>query len=493
MPAITYADWSGGLDRRLPIGVQDANRLWTLENAYVTSGKKIKKRPALKIITASLTGSVGLESLNGGICVFAAVGSTFAAPAGVGLLNLTHYSPGGFATSLIDVKAAFMFEGYAYVVAVHNTTITRPPPPPGYASIGGTIVSDVYRHHYIDGSPSTLVTDGNCPHGASACVAASRIFTTGGEVVRYSAAGLPRDWTTASDAGFLPTTLQNDQRADCTAVGTFRTELVVFFAEGAQIWSVQVDPSANELTSRMYTVGTDAPYSLSSFYQDLAFLSPYGVRSIAVQQTVDRVDETDLGVPVDALTVPDMVAHAGGAEIMGIWLQQFGQYWLLLDADGTTVAYVYSFSRSAKIACWSKYIFPVLITGITTAAGKVYCRSASTLYELDPDTYTDEGTLIDVDVQMAFQDAKLPGVEKMFYGADFVFSGTADVSYLYDTSDTSMATNAQPIQGDTRTSTLVPVEVSSSAIAPRFQHSADEAFELDMVTLYFHPLSAQAS
>ena len=37
MPAITYADWSGGVDRRLPFGVQDANKLWTLQNAYITT------------------------------------------------------------------------------------------------------------------------------------------------------------------------------------------------------------------------------------------------------------------------------------------------------------------------------------------------------------------------------------------------------------------------------------------------------------------------
>ena len=42
MPAVSYLAFSGGLDRRLPINVQDASRLWTLRNAYVTTGKKIK-------------------------------------------------------------------------------------------------------------------------------------------------------------------------------------------------------------------------------------------------------------------------------------------------------------------------------------------------------------------------------------------------------------------------------------------------------------------
>ena len=493
MPAITYADFSGGLDRRLPITVQEANRLWTLKNAYITSGKRIRKRPGLKLVSSALGGSVGLESLNGGVCVFALIGSSFAPPAGVGLLNLSTYSPGEAPSTLVDVLSARMFQGFPYIVAVHNTTIARPAPPPGFASIGGTVVADVVRHHYIDGTLPTRITDANCPHGESAVVAAEHVFTTAGEVVSYSAAGDARDWTTSSDAGFLPVALRHDQRANCTAVGNFRGELAVFFSEGAQLWNVEVDPSANEFLQLLSGVGTEAPLSLDAFYQDLAFLSPYGIRSIAVQQSVERIDESDVGVQIDSLVVPSIAEHAGGAKILGAWLQQLGQYWLMFDAGGFTRAYAYSFSRSSKLACWSVYDFPVLLRGITTANGKVYVRTETSLYELDDAQHTDDGTVIEVDVQMAYQDAKLPGVEKQFYGADYVFEGTASVSYLYDPRDQSKETNAYPITGDSRAGTLIPVEVTAAAIAPRFRHAADEAFGLDMATLYYHPLSAQAS
>jgi len=495
MPAITYKEWTGGLDRRLPIGVQDANRLWTLTNAYITAGKKIMKRPGLRLLSPDLAGSVGLEALNGGVCVFASVGDAFVAPNGVGLLNLTPHSPGDFPTELVDVVSAQMFQGYPYLVAKHRTRVPRPPPPPGQVSAGGTIIAVVTRHHYVDEGPDTRVTDANCPHGDSATVAASRIFSTGGETVPYSAAGDARDWTTADDAGFLPVTLQSDQRAECAAVGTFRESLVVFFPESAQVWGVQVDPSANQLTSRIDGVGTGHPISLSSFYQDLAFLSQFGIRSITVQQQSDRIDETDIGVPVDPLVSAAVAANSGpeSAAVLGIWIQQFGQYWVLFDAGGYTQAFVYSFSRSSKLAAWSVYTFPVLLTGITTASGKAYVRTASSLYELAADQFTDDSEPIDVDVQMAFQDAKLPGVEKMFYGADFVFEGAPQLSYLYDPRDPSKETNPQTVTGDTRAGTLVPVEVSAAAIAPRFQHSADEAFSIDMVTLYYHPLSAQSS
>ena len=495
MPAVSYKEFSGGLDRTLPIGVQDANKLWTLQNAYITSGKKVRKRPGLKLVTTGLTGSVGLEAINGGLCVFAQAVDGYTAPSGVGLLELTFYSPGGFATELVDVLSAAMFQGYPYVVAVHRTRIPRPPPPPGYATIGGTVVAEVVRHHYLDGGGSTLVTDVNCSHGESATVAASRVFTIGGEVVRYSAAGDARDWTTSSDAGFLPVALQHDQREDCTAVGTFRDKLVVFFSEGAQIWDVQVDPAANAINSRIAGVGTEYPQSLASFSQDLAFASQYGLRSIAVQQSVDRIDESDIGVAIDSLTEPAAAAHdaAGGSvPVFGIWIKQFGQYWACFNAGGYTQVFAYSFSKSAKLSCWSLYTFPVLLTGITTAAGKVYARTADALYELDDTKHTDDGTTISVDVQMAFQDAKTPGVEKQWYGADFVFEGSPTVSYLYDPSDTGKETIGQVIDGDTRSAQMVPVEVTSAALAPRFTHAADEAFSIDMATIYYNTLTASA-
>ncbi len=492
MPAITYREWGGGLDRRIPLAVQEPDRLWVLKNAFITSGKKISKRPGLKLVNTGLTGSVGLEGLNGGLCVFSTVGSSFVPPSGVGVFYLTPYSPGGFITELMDVYFSKMYEGFPYVVARHRTELPNPAPPPGFASVGGTSVQTVTRHHYCDSSGGTLVTDSNCPHGSSVTIAASRVFSTGGEVVRYCAAGNAMDWTTASDAGFLPASLNQDTKEQCTAVGTFSDALVVMFPEGAQIWDLAVDPANNAIRQRLYGVGTQAPLSLAAFYRDLVFASPFGVRSLSVQESVDRLDENDVGVPVDSLITPAQAAHGSTVPVRGFWIPQFGQYWLVYESAGTSKVYAYSFSRSAKLACWSEYTFPILIRGAANVGGKVYVRTDSSLYELDPATFTDNGVPIAVDVQMAFQDAKLPGVEKMWYGADFVFTGTAQVSYLYNPSNTAFESNAQTVTGDSRSGQLVPVEITSAAIAPRFQHQANEAFSLDMATLYYHGLSAQA-
>lgn len=488
MPAITYQDWSGGLDLRLPIGVADANRLQRLQNAYITSGKKIAKRPGLRFVgDSNMVVSAGLKVVNGRLTMFALKGVAFVPPNGVDVVLLDPYPGfGGAVTNLNDVLYAEQFQGNLYVVAQYVGL---------YDTGGGPRWQYVTRHHYVDGSPSTLITDVNCPHGASVTKAASRIFAVAGEVVRYCAIGAARNWTTPSDAGFLPTSLQQDTRGNCTAVGTFDDALVVFFESGSQVWDVAEDPSANQLRRRLYGVGTQHPQSLVGFYRDLVFASPFGVRSIAVQENVDRLDETDIGVPVDKITQPAQRTHEQSSfdPVRGFWLQPFGQYWLMYDAGGFTRAFVYSFSKSSKLMCWSEYVFPVLLVGVCNIGGRVYARSDFALYEVDPETFTDNGQAIAVDAQMAFQDAKLPGVEKMFYGADFVLQGTAQVSYLFDPRDITKETSPQAMTGDTRAGGMAPVEVQAAAIAPRFRHEADEAFSVDLMTLYYHPLSAQAS
>ena len=89
---------------------------------------------------------------------------------------------------------------------------------------------------------------------------------------------------------------------------------------------------------------------------------------------------------------------------------------------------------------------------------------------------------------MAFQDAKSPGVLKQFHAADFVFDGGWDVSYLYDPRDQAKETVPQSIGGDTRPGELISVEVSAPAIAPVFRHSANEAAQIDAVTMYYETL-----
>lgn len=120
MPAITFADFSGGLDRRLPVTVQDASRLWILRNAYITTGKRIKKRPGLSKIADGLDGSVGLCAAAGRLKVFVNTNQVFYHPVQVDPVALT--VPAGLigGQKLSRVYAAEVFNGFLYVVADYD-------------------------------------------------------------------------------------------------------------------------------------------------------------------------------------------------------------------------------------------------------------------------------------------------------------------------------------------------------------------------------------
>jgi hypothetical protein len=214
MPAITYSTFDGGLDRRLSINSQDASKLWVLRNAYVTLAKRLKKRPGLRLVTAGLSGCYGLEAVSGRLKVFCDAASGFVAPVVPGL-SIDRVSldipPAG--STLDRIYYADLYQGYIYVVARYASGYTR--------------------HHYVDGA-TTYIADSNCPHTNGVTKAASRIFAPSAENVRYSAAGNARDWTTASDAGFLPAGLQQDTKGVVKACGTFQDSLVVFFDDSAQ-------------------------------------------------------------------------------------------------------------------------------------------------------------------------------------------------------------------------------------------------------------------
>lgn len=553
MPAVTYNEFSGGLDRRLSINSQDANKLWSLKDAYVTLAKRLKKRPGLRLVTTGLAGSYGLESVSGSLKVFCDTTAVFVPPVVTGLpidrVNLD-IPPAG--STLDRVYYADLFQGFIYVVARYasgyikhhyvdgkSATVTISNATPAvvtWAAHGLTVGSEVKfsttgalpsplvagTTYYIiaagflpgafqisatlggvaintttagsgvhTGTTATYISDPNCPHTNGITKAASRVFAPSAENARYTAAGNARDWTTASDAGFLPAGLQQDTKGTVKACGTFQDSLVVFFDDSAQIWAVAVDPTANAISKRIFGVGTVEPISLASFFNDLVFLSPFGFRSMTVQAQTNRIDDSDVGVPVDSLVKLDIETLAGTTDpeaVLGVWIAEFGQYWAFMDLGSSTKVWVYTFSRSSKIACWSEYFLPIEVKAVTTRAGKVYLRSADSLYEADPAQYTDNNTLINVEIQMAFQDAKSPGVAKQVYGADYVTEGTPSVSFKYDPRDISKESIPMVIPGDTRPGDVMPVEIVAPAIAPVFRHSLDEAMSIDAVTLYFNSL-----
>jgi hypothetical protein len=345
MPAISYSDWSGGLDRRLSVNSQDANKLWTLRNAYITTGKRLKKRPGLRLLASGLTGSFGLKSVNGALNVFCDTGGGVHGADRHGPDDHPAESghPGRRRRLGLDARPHLLRRPVPELPVRGGAVCQRadPPPLPGRGH-------DL--HHRRE-----LPAHGRRHQGGQPDLRAER------ENVRYCAAGAARDWTTASDAGFLAAGLQQDTKGAVKACGTFQDSLVVLFEDSAQIWNVAVDPAGQRDQQALYGIGTEEPLSLASFFSDLVFLSPVrlpvhdraGADGPHRRQRRRRADR-----PAGARRHRDMDALADAGKVRGYWITELGQYWAVFDMGTYSKVWAYTFSRSSKIACWSEYTSP---------------------------------------------------------------------------------------------------------------------------------------
>lgn len=461
MASITYDRWDGGLDVRRGASTSDANRLRVLRNAYITTGKQVQKRPCLSLVVTLETGTKGLRAAGGKLNTFYESGAIAHANPLFRANKCPHPTT---SQAVARVHFADMFLGYVYAAIE-------------YAD--GSV-----WHHYLDGTVASHVADANCPHTKGVVKATNKVYAIDGEAVRFCAAGAARDWTTVSDAGFLPVGRYQTGSSECTALGTFQRQLAAFFVDGTQLWNIDEDPANNSLKQQVFGVGTQYPGSPASFASDVFFLSDMGFRSITVSTTQqDNFQDVDIGSPVDKLVTPSLPSSLNPA---GLYVPGFGQYWCFI---GDT-AWVYTFSRIAKISCWSEYVFGIPIDAYAALNNRLYIRSGDQVFEVTSTVYTDHGDLVRVTAQMGYIDAKSPGNLKQWWGADVVAVGTPSLSFGYDQNDTSKVSAEYEYTGDTRTGVLHPVDVASTNLSPIFTHEADEDFRLDAATLYFHDLGA---
>jgi len=304
----------------------------------------------------------------------------------------------------------------------------------------------------------------------------SKIWAPDGDVVRFSATSMPRDWTTAEDAGFLSTGLQQTGALEALALGQQDRDLVVYFQDSAQIWVPDPDPALHVFKKPINGVGTRYPRSVNNVSGDSYFLSDFGFRSISMRGATDNLTDVDVGSPIDARVKgidPVSTYYAGG-----------GQYWC---AIGSSI-FAYTFSRTMKISAWSEYTLGVSVDDFATLGGKLYIRSGDDVYQVDDAVFTDDGTSYEMVMEMPYLDFKLPGVMKQIVGVDAVIQGDADLQLRWDPRDPDLITDKIPLAGDTRPGSMTPVEVMATAVAPVITSTSNQAVQIDSLTFYYETL-----
>ena len=235
------------------------------------------------------------------------------------------------------------------------------------------------QHHYLDGSAGTRITDTNCPQTKGVVKVENKIWAVNGDTVRFSSTGNPRDWTTSSDAGFLPVGLKQRGANNSLALGQYKVnQLVIFFDDGAQLWTVDPDPAQHSFSQILPGSSTQYHRGIAHLFQDLYFLSNFGFRSISESALISSQTELDIGSPIDSI-IQALLPISPTEGPQAIFSPELGQY---MAKIGTTV-YVFTMSQTAKISAWSEYVFPWTIDDIAVLDGIVYLRSGNDVYKMD--------------------------------------------------------------------------------------------------------------
>jgi|21_taG_2_1085346.scaffolds.fasta_scaffold00651_14 hypothetical protein len=240
-------------------------------------------------------------------------------------------------------------------------------------------------HHYLDGTIPSKISDTNCPNTKGVVKMENKIWATNGDAVRFSATGNPRDWTTTSDAGFLAVGLKQKGSDNALALGQYKERnLVVFFADGSQLWAVDPDPANHSFTQSLPGVHTRYHRSIALLFQDMYMLTDFGFRSISESVLTGSQAEIDIGSPIDSV-IQRVLPQTPAVNPKATFNPALGQYICAIKKS----IYAFTISKSAKITAWSDHQLPFEIDDWTILDSEVYIRSGDNVYRITEEVFQD--------------------------------------------------------------------------------------------------------
>jgi hypothetical protein len=277
------------------------------------------------------------------------------------------------------------------------------------------------------------------PAFLAVALGASHVFTGDNDIVEFSAAVNPLDWTSTDNAGYLPTGLNNYGDNPVAMLALYRSNLCVFNAGGYQMWQIDPDP-ANMALLDAQPIGSIWQRAAQSVANDLLFLTEVGVRNLATVGATANLAIGNTGQPIDPLVKAQL--NAGTYSPISLYYPGRGQYWLFFGPQ----AFVLTMNGSGQKS-WSRYVFPATITDWTLNAGVLYMRTATNLVW----SFTDQvvgcddapGSAGAVNIpfngimQWPYLNAGVLGLNKMMVGIDIVGDGNVFIQVAYNQGDKS--------------------------------------------------------
>lgn len=343
------------------------------------------------------------------------------------------------------------------------------------------------RDGTIDWVASTAqVTDSNCPQSKVVAIMASKVFAADGDIVRFSATINPLDWTSSQDAGYLPTGLQQANANDMAVLAPYRSNLTTFNASSFQNWQVDPDPSAMSILDQLEGIGSSWQHAAQPVGNDLFYLSQLGVRSISMAGGTDSLSSGDIGMPIDSLVRPAVVADDTLLGPRATYYPSAGQYWLAVGGPSPQTFVITM--NGGKPKC-SRNIFPWSVDAFAQLGNDLYIRHGDEVSVVSESANTDDVAGVPTNftglVQWAWLDNGQPGVTKMLESLDYVGSGQGpSLSIGYDQRSTSAFTDPYLIEDDTLPGAPIPMPVAAPTFSIKLDFAGGSAWGVNAVTLH---------
>lgn len=322
---------------------------------------------------------------------------------------------------------------------------------PIFPTVIGNAVHDPSSYTNLNGYVTTFssmswaavdrhISDVKDPNTVAVAIGASHVFAGDNDIVDYSAAVDPTDWTSSNNAGYLPTGLNNYGDNPVKALALYRGNLIVFNAGGYQMWQIDPDPQ-NMAFLDAQPVGSIWPRAAQSVANDLLFLTEIGVRNLGTIGATANMAIGNTGHPIDPLVLKQI--QAATYDPLSIYYPGRGQYWLIYGPQ----VFVLTINGNS-LKSWSRYIFPQVITDATLNGGFIYLRTASNVvWQVNAQAIgiDDANTVISSATPTAFNglmqwpylDMGALGRNKMMVGIDLVGEGSCSIQVAFNQADKS--------------------------------------------------------
>lgn len=373
--------------------------------------------------------------------------------------------------------------------------VSGPVEPAWPSAIGDRITDNTVSWEVI----SRRVEDENCPNSKAVAIAASKVFATDRDIVRFCMTTNCLNWTQEKDAGYLATGLQQANAGDMSVINQYRSNVVCFNPSVFQNWQADPDPAVMVILDQLSGIGSTWQQAAAPVGNDLFFLAALGVRSVGIAGASTNLQAGDVGMPIDPLVKAAILAAiASGKQPRATFYPSAGQYWLAFPdypSVGITETFVYSLTNAGtKVGAWTRYQFPFTIEAFAQLADDLYIKHGRYISRVDELLATDELTVDDVvlqqpfagRVQWAWLDFGTPGVTKMLNGFDYVGVGQAPtISVGFDQRNPNLFTTPYQIDADTLVGGLIPLPVMAPTMSVRLDFEGGEAWSVRSVLLDF--------